>query len=105
MKSPMSVLPRCIALSGILPSSCPNCRICLKVSRKGFAGQGTAAERSAAVNGFDEKMMQRALQLARKGVGKTAPNPAVGCVIVKDGVIVGKGGTEKQEPPMPKSMP
>lgn len=35
--------------------------------------------------------MRRALSLARKGVGKTSPNPAVGCVIVKDGVIIGEG--------------
>jgi diaminohydroxyphosphoribosylaminopyrimidine deaminase/5-amino-6-(5-phosphoribosylamino)uracil reductase len=40
---------------------------------------------------FHEKMMRRALVLARKGVGKTGPNPAVGCVIVKDGVVVGEG--------------
>ncbi len=37
------------------------------------------------------KYMRLALQLARKGVGKTAPNPAVGCVIVKDGAVVGEG--------------
>lgn len=36
-------------------------------------------------------MMRRALSLARRGVGKTSPNPAVGCVIVKDGAIVGEG--------------
>lgn len=40
---------------------------------------------------FHEKMMKRALLLARKGVGKTSPNPAVGCVIVRDGSIVGEG--------------
>ncbi len=39
----------------------------------------------------DLKYMRRALALARKGVGRTAPNPAVGCVIVRDGVIVGEG--------------
>lgn len=39
----------------------------------------------------DTKRMKRALALARKGVGKTSPNPAVGCVIVKDGKIVGEG--------------
>jgi len=35
--------------------------------------------------------MQHALDLARKGVGLASPNPAVGCVIVKDGAIVGEG--------------
>jgi diaminohydroxyphosphoribosylaminopyrimidine deaminase/5-amino-6-(5-phosphoribosylamino)uracil reductase len=44
-------------------------------------------------------MMRRALQLARKGVGSTAPNPAVGSVIVKDGVIVGEGWHKKAGTP------
>lgn len=39
----------------------------------------------------DNKYMKRALTLARKGIGNTSPNPAVGCVIVKDGKIVGEG--------------
>jgi len=39
----------------------------------------------------DTKYMKRALTLARKGIGRTSPNPAVGCVIVKDGAIIGEG--------------
>jgi len=39
----------------------------------------------------DIKYMKRALTLARKGVGKTSPNPVVGCVIVKNGAIIGEG--------------
>jgi len=39
----------------------------------------------------DEDYMQRALELAAKGIGRTNPNPAVGCVIVKKGVIIGEG--------------
>lgn len=35
--------------------------------------------------------MRRALALAERGWGWTAPNPMVGCVIVKDGVVVGQG--------------
>ena len=31
--------------------------------------------------------MQRALELAKRGLGKTHPNPAVGCVILKDGEV------------------
>ncbi|NQY82012.1 MAG: bifunctional diaminohydroxyphosphoribosylaminopyrimidine deaminase/5-amino-6-(5-phosphoribosylamino)uracil reductase RibD [Alphaproteobacteria bacterium] len=40
-----------------------------------------------------EAAMHHALQLARRGLGTTAENPAVGCVIVKDGCIVGRGFT------------
>lgn len=36
-------------------------------------------------------MMQRCLTLARRALGRTAPNPLVGCVIVRDGQIVGEG--------------
>jgi len=35
--------------------------------------------------------MKHALELARKGVGLASPNPTVGCVIVKDGAILGEG--------------
>ena len=35
--------------------------------------------------------MRRALVLAERGWGQTAPNPMVGAVVVRDGVIVGKG--------------
>jgi diaminohydroxyphosphoribosylaminopyrimidine deaminase / 5-amino-6-(5-phosphoribosylamino)uracil reductase len=40
---------------------------------------------------FDQTIMQRCLELARKALGKTAPNPLVGSVIVKNGAIVGEG--------------
>ncbi|MGH8225754.1 MAG: bifunctional diaminohydroxyphosphoribosylaminopyrimidine deaminase/5-amino-6-(5-phosphoribosylamino)uracil reductase RibD [Gammaproteobacteria bacterium] len=39
----------------------------------------------------DERMMRRALRLAVRGLRTCAPNPAVGCVIAKDGRIVGEG--------------
>lgn len=39
----------------------------------------------------DAAMMRRCLELARQALGKTAPNPLVGSVIVKDGEIVGEG--------------
>jgi diaminohydroxyphosphoribosylaminopyrimidine deaminase/5-amino-6-(5-phosphoribosylamino)uracil reductase len=38
--------------------------------------------------------MALALSLGRRGLGRTAPNPAVGCVIVKNGRIVGRGWTQ-----------
>ena len=39
----------------------------------------------------DAGYMARALNLARKGVYSTHPNPCVGCVIVRDGQVVGEG--------------
>lgn len=47
----------------------------------------TAAEQSV----LDQRSMARALELARKGVYSTHPNPRVGCVIVAAGQIVGEG--------------
>ncbi len=38
--------------------------------------------------------MQRALELAQHSVGLASPNPAVGCVLVKDGIVVGVGRHE-----------
>ena len=38
--------------------------------------------------------MRVAIQLARRGLGNVAPNPSVGCVIVKDGKILGRGWTQ-----------
>jgi diaminohydroxyphosphoribosylaminopyrimidine deaminase / 5-amino-6-(5-phosphoribosylamino)uracil reductase len=40
---------------------------------------------------FDREMMQRCLTLAKQAWGKTAPNPLVGAVVVKDGEIAGEG--------------
>ncbi|MGA7828845.1 MAG: bifunctional diaminohydroxyphosphoribosylaminopyrimidine deaminase/5-amino-6-(5-phosphoribosylamino)uracil reductase RibD [Geobacteraceae bacterium] len=48
---------------------------------------------------FHTKMMRKALILARRGLGKTSPNPAVGCVIVRDGEIVGEGWHRKAGTP------
>ena len=47
----------------------------------------------------DRKFMRHALTLARQAWGKTAPNPMVGAVVVKDGVIVGEGYHHKAGTP------
>jgi diaminohydroxyphosphoribosylaminopyrimidine deaminase / 5-amino-6-(5-phosphoribosylamino)uracil reductase len=39
----------------------------------------------------DEKFMRRALALARRGLGKTSPNPVVGAVLVRNGRVIGEG--------------
>ncbi|MCB1220548.1 MAG: bifunctional diaminohydroxyphosphoribosylaminopyrimidine deaminase/5-amino-6-(5-phosphoribosylamino)uracil reductase RibD [Planctomycetales bacterium] len=41
--------------------------------------------------GSDEYWMYRALQLARRGLGQVSPNPLVGCVLVRDGNLIGEG--------------
>ena len=39
----------------------------------------------------DNCFMREAVRLARKGIGKTSPNPVVGAVIVRNGKIIGRG--------------
>ncbi len=43
--------------------------------------------------------MARALELARRGLYTTTPNPRVGCVIVRDGAVVGEGWHERSGEP------
>jgi diaminohydroxyphosphoribosylaminopyrimidine deaminase/5-amino-6-(5-phosphoribosylamino)uracil reductase len=42
----------------------------------------------------DARFMALALALGRRGLGRTWPNPAVGAVVAKDGMIVGRGWTQ-----------
>jgi diaminohydroxyphosphoribosylaminopyrimidine deaminase/5-amino-6-(5-phosphoribosylamino)uracil reductase len=51
-------------------------------------------QKSLASQEEDRRLMQLALTLGRRGLGRTWPNPAVGAVVVKDGVIVGRGWTQ-----------
>lgn len=49
----------------------------------------------SATSGFqDADFMAAALQYGRRGLGLTSPNPAVGALVVKDGIIVGRGFTQ-----------
>ncbi len=47
--------------------------------------------RSRAAVAADRAFMRRAIALARRGFGRTAPNPMVGAVVVRNGEIVGEG--------------
>lgn len=48
----------------------------------------------------DSRWMRRALQHARRGIGRTTPNPVVGaCVVSADGVVVGQGAHERAGEP------
>lgn len=42
----------------------------------------------------DRRHMRHALALARRGLGNVWPNPAVGCVLLRDGAVVGRGWTQ-----------
>lgn len=42
----------------------------------------------------DEEWMRVALHLAQRGNGRVSPNPAVGCIIVKNDIVVGRGWTQ-----------
>lgn len=57
-----------------------------------FAQKAKQAKETA--KAADLRFMQLALALGRRGLGRTWPNPAVGALIVKDGVIVGRGWTQ-----------
>src|SRR5438552_6663675 len=52
------------------------------------------AQKSRGSKAADQRFMQLALTLGRRGQGRTWPNPAVGAVVVKDGVIIGRGWTQ-----------
>src|SRR5262245_34679792 len=51
------------------------------------------ATMTARRDGEDQRLMAHALRVGRRAVGRTAENPPVGCLIVKDGQIVGVGAT------------
>ena len=48
---------------------------------------------SETVSTFDCEMMSKAIQLAQKAIYSCPPNPAVGCVICREGEIIGEGYT------------
>src|SRR6202171_1246581 len=52
------------------------------------------AQKTRESKAADQRFMQLALALGRRGQGRTWPNPAVGAVVVKDGIIVGRGWTQ-----------
>jgi diaminohydroxyphosphoribosylaminopyrimidine deaminase / 5-amino-6-(5-phosphoribosylamino)uracil reductase len=52
------------------------------------------AQKSKQSKAADQRFMALALTLGRRGQGRTWPNPAVGAVVVRDGVMVGRGWTQ-----------
>ena len=52
----------------------------------------------------DDRWMAEAIALGERGRGNTAPNPNVGCVIVRDGEVVGRGWTQPGGRPHAEAM-
>ena len=52
----------------------------------------------------DARWMAAALALAERGRGRCAPNPNVGCVIIRDGIVVGRGWTQPGGRPHAEAM-
>ena len=52
------------------------------------------AQKTRETKAADRRFMQLALTLGRRGQGRTWPNPAVGAVVVNDGIIVGRSWTQ-----------
>lgn len=55
-------------------------------------------------SGEAQRWMAAALALAERGRGRTAPNPNVGCVLVREGVVVGRGWTQPGGRPHAEAM-
>src|SRR4051812_30778826 len=43
----------------------------------------------------DREHLERAIELAQRGLGRVSPNPMVGAVVARDGVVVGEGWHEQ----------
>lgn len=56
-----------------------------------MAAKPRVPDRDGPFSSFDIHCMKRAFSLAKRGAGKTSPNPMVGAVLVKDGLVIGQG--------------
>ncbi|WP_299441635.1 bifunctional diaminohydroxyphosphoribosylaminopyrimidine deaminase/5-amino-6-(5-phosphoribosylamino)uracil reductase RibD [uncultured Rhodospira sp.] len=59
-----------------------------------MTSEGTGGDAAPPFSRDDHDHMGAALALAGRGLGRTWPNPTVGCVLVRDGVVVGRGWTQ-----------
>jgi diaminohydroxyphosphoribosylaminopyrimidine deaminase/5-amino-6-(5-phosphoribosylamino)uracil reductase len=57
----------------------------------GARGLAAGVRCQAQAGDMDAHYMRRCVELARKAAGHTSPNPMVGCVLVRDGQVVGEG--------------
>ena len=68
------------------------------------AGQGPAGDVIAPPRDDDRRWMAAAVAFAVRGRGRTAPNPNVGCVLVRDTQVVGRGWTQPGGRPHAEAM-
>ena len=59
---------------------------------------------NASIAADDARWMASAIALSERGRGRTAPNPNVGCVVVRDGRVVGRGWTQPRGRPHAEAM-
>lgn len=64
----------------------------------------SGAINAAANAATDVRWMATALTLAARGQGRTAPNPNVGCIIVRNSIVVGRGWTQPTGRPHAEAM-
>ncbi len=60
-----------------------------------MAADTPAGSNTSSFSEADTRWMERALELAARGIGTTSPNPPVGAVIVRNGELIGEGYHEK----------
>src|SRR5690349_14208362 len=99
MKWRTCVSHRSIAASRTLMRSEKRSTACVLVSATPKdscrCGRAAGPRRNNMFSAFDERMMQRAIELAALGRHSTQPNPCVGCVITQGEHIVGEGWHRK----------
>src|SRR5919106_1402154 len=88
----MSASPRSIATSPASKTSSASSRAWRSARARRLPPKGRMP--TSPPSDHDRHFMAVALRLAERGLGSVWPNPAVGCVLVRDGRIVGRGWTQ-----------
>ncbi|XP_006649279.2 riboflavin biosynthesis protein PYRD, chloroplastic [Oryza brachyantha] len=85
-----SLVPRAHLTPRLAASTAPPCSA-PRFAVRGRRGLVAGVRCQAQASDMDGHYMRRCVELARKAAGHTSPNPMVGCVVVRDGRVVGEG--------------